>query len=356
MSTTLKWTGFLATLGIVVILFLYAWMEPRRQAQALEEYYALAVTSSTDLYAENCAVCHGARGEGIGDVPALNAEAVRQMSAPDLRKVIARGRDNTAMAAWAVEEGGLFTNAQIDDLVIFIQQANWDYVEARVEALGLTPPQVITLEVSEAVLEALADLPDGERLGTGLQLYAENCAACHGGNASGSLIAPPLDTPEVRAMPPEDLTALIRRGVPGTLMSSWADTLSEEQIAAVAEVIRRWPEIVEAGVELPQDTALEIAATPEMIAAGERLYNIACKSCHGVNGFGSPMAPALNNQLFLSRTPDAAIYQIIAGGVSGTRMPAWGSRLTDDEIRSLVAFLRHWEDTAPPILPPIRQP
>ena len=65
------------------------------------------------------------------------------------------------------------------------------------------------------------------------------------------------------------------------------------------------------------------------------------------------MAPALNNQLFLSETPDAAIYQIIAGGVPDTLMPAWGSRLNDTEIQSIVAFLRSLEDTAPSIVPPI---
>ncbi len=68
------------------------------------------------------------------------------------------------------------------------------------------------------------------------------------------------------------------------------------------------------------------------------------------------MAPALNNQLFLSETPDAAIYQIIAGGVPGTLMPTWGSRLSDYEIQTLVAYLRSLEESAPSILPPIREP
>ena len=65
------------------------------------------------------------------------------------------------------------------------------------------------------------------------------------------------------------------------------------------------------------------------------------------------MAPALINQIFLSETPDAAIYQIIAGGVPDTLMPAWGSRLTDRDIQSLVAFMRSKEPSAPVILPPI---
>ena len=88
-----------------------------------------------------------------------------------------------------------------------------------------------------------------------------------------------------------------------------------------------------------------------MIVEGDRLFNIACKSCHGVDGYGTPMAPALNNQLFLAHTPDAAIYQIIAAGVPGTLMPAWGSRLENQEIQALVAFLRDKEASAPVIVP-----
>ena len=101
---------------------------------------------------------------------------------------------------------------------------------------------------------------------------------------------------------------------------------------------------------------MSIPASPELIAEGQHLFNIACKSCHGVDGYGTAMAPALNNQIFLSETPDAAIYQIIAGGVPDTMMPAWGSRLNDRDIQSLVAFLRNMEPSAPSILPPILSP
>ena len=93
-------------------------------------------------------------------------------------------------------------------------------------------------------------------------------------------------------------------------------------------------------------------STPEMIAAGDRLFHIACKACHGVDAYGTPMAPSLNNPTFLSETPDAAIFQIIAGGVSDTLMPAWGARLTEQEINTLVAYLRSLEGNPQPILQP----
>ena len=353
MTKTLKWTGIFATFAILIILPLYTIRELSQQEQLLEDYFTAAVLTSTNLYAENCTVCHGAAGEGIGDTPPLSSEAVRNMSVSDLNKVIARGRDGTQMAGWALDEGGIFSNPQVDDFVTFIQQVNWEYVEVRVTELGLTPPEVIQMEVSDEMLENLAGLPNGEILSAGLIVYAENCAACHGSNGAGSMIAPAIDTAELRITPREDVIQTVTDGVPGTLMASWQNQLAPDQLGSVVDLIYSWPEIVQAGVEFPEVENLTFQSSPEMIIAGDGLFNIACKSCHGIDGFGTPMAPALNNQIFLSDYPDAAIYQIIAGGVSGTLMPAWGSRLNDQEIQSLVAYMRSWEVSAPAILPPV---
>ncbi len=353
MTTPMKITGFLATLIILAIVPVYSFLEPQNQESQLNNYYTNAVLTSTDLYAENCAVCHGAVGEGIGATPPLNSEAVQTMSTNDLAKVISRGRGNTLMAAWAVEEGGIFSASQVSDLIIFIQQTNWDYVGARVAELGLIPPEVIEMEVSEEMLSSLASLEGGEMLTAGLQTYADNCSACHGANGAGTTIAPAIDSATLRAKPKEEIIALVNNGVNGTLMVSWQNILTPEEINATVDLIYRWQDLLATGVDFPEAEVMSIPASPELIADGQQLFNIACKSCHGVDGYGSPMAPALNNQLFLAETPDAVIYQIIAGGVSGTMMPAWGSRLNDYDLQSLVAFLRSTEASAPAILPPI---
>ena len=353
MTQLMKWIGIMATMMIVIIVPIYAWAEPAQQEVLLDDYYTNAVLASTELYATNCAICHGAAGEGIGDTPPLNSDAVRMMSEDDLAKVIARGRSSTLMAGWASEEGGIFSNSQIDDLVTFIQQVNWDFTEARVDELGLTPPQMIEMEVSDDMLEVLASLPDGENLSSGLQVYAGNCAACHGTNGSGTIIAPAIDSADLRAKSREEILDLVTNGVPGTLMSSWGNMLDSEQISSVIDLIFRWPELLQADIEFPESEMMSIPSSPQLITQGQNLFNIACESCHGTDGYGSPMAPAVVNQIFLSETPDAAIYQIIAGGVPGTLMPAWGSRLNDQEIQSLVAFLRSNEPSAPVILPPI---
>lgn len=353
MTREMTWMGFLATLLIAVVLAIAATREPERQQQAEIDLRVESVTSGIDRYAENCAVCHGAAGEGLGAIPALNTAGVRMMDAETIFKTIARGRYNTVMAAYGVAEGGVFTNAEIDHLVSVIQFANWEAVAARVDALGLTPPEAVVVELTEETLASVRNLPDGETLASGLQVYATECAACHGANAEGTTIAPALNRADLRATATEaDLIRTIEQGVPGTLMAGWSRALPPDAIASVARLILRWPELESAGVQIPVIEAAPVDMSPEAIALGARLFSLACAQCHGVDGYGTPLAPALNNQTFLADTPDAAIQQIIAGGVPGTKMPAWGGRLSEADIAALTAYLRSLEPTAPAIARP----
>ncbi len=87
-----------------------------------------------------------------------------------------------------------------------------------------------------------------------------------------------------------------------------------------------------------------------LLASGQQLWGLNCSSCHGVNGEGVS-APALNSQEFLTSTTDEQMAGIIRGGIPGTEMPAWwneyGGPLTDQQIESIVAYVRSWEPTAP---------
>ena len=73
MTATLRWTGLLATLIVAAVFPLYAIRESGQQEKLLEEYQLNAVASASDLYAENCVICHGATGEGIAANPPLNS-------------------------------------------------------------------------------------------------------------------------------------------------------------------------------------------------------------------------------------------------------------------------------------------
>lgn len=348
MTREMTWMGLLATLLIVVVLGVVALREPERQTEARTELRVEAVLSGTDRYAENCAVCHGAQGEGLGATPALNSAGVREMDYADVFKTIERGRYNTNMAAYAVHEGGIFTNAQIDSLVAVVQYADWAVVEARVAELGLTPPQPVVVELTDETLQMVRALPEGEQLASGLELFVTECAACHGGNAEGTTLAPALNNADLRATKTDaDLTRIVEQGVPGTLMAGWSRALTSEAVADVILLIRRWDELEAAGIEMPVIETPEIDMSPEAVAQGQWLFDLMCTQCHGTGGYGSPMAPALNNKTFLSETPDAAIQRIISGGVPGTVMPAWGGRLTEADIAAITAYLRSLEPTAP---------
>jgi mono/diheme cytochrome c family protein len=355
MTSGMMWTGFLGTLLILAALGTAILREPGRQTDAIRAMRVEAVTTGTDLYAENCAVCHGAAGEGIGATPPLATEGVRSLKHEDLFRVIERGRYNTNMAAYGVEEGGIFTNAQIDSLVAVIHYANWNTVAVRVEALGLTPPEPVMVELADAALDSVRALPDGDALADGLAVYVTECASCHGAEGEGvPSLGTALNTPDIRtqASPGGDVQRVIEQGVPGTLMAGWERTLTPAEIDHLLLLIRRWDEIGDIGLELPAVPAVAIDMSPAAIAEGQRLYGILCAQCHGVEGYGTRLAPALNSQTFLSETPDTAILQIIKQGVPGTTMPAWGGRLTENDLAALTAYMRSWEPTAPTITVP----
>lgn len=86
---------------------------------------------------------------------------------------------------------------------------------------------------------------------------------------------------------------------------------------------------------------------PAGASRGERLYVSFCAGCHGVDGRGSWRAA-----LFLIRPgdlttaanqPDRYVFDIIKhGGASIGRpgMPAFGVQLSDEDIRTLAAYLK----------------
>ncbi len=350
MTQRMSLLALVGTLMIVAALGIALTGEPARQADAAASLHTTMVIEGTDLYAENCVACHGASGEGIAAYPPLNLAAA--MDTQTLANTIERGRYNTAMAAFGVNDGGILTGMQIESMVVMLQSNTWDAVVARVATLGLTPPEIVVAEIPAETLLLVELLPDGAALSAGLTVFAENCVACHGANGEGSTLAPALNTDELRVRLNEtDILRIVEQGVPGTLMASWANALDAGEKTSVASMISRWGELSSAGIALPVIESAPLDTSPEAVANGQHLFSLLCTQCHGIDGYGSKIAPALNNQTFLSTTPDAAIQQIIAGGVTGTVMPSWGGYLTDADIAAITAYLRSLEATAPIVAP-----
>jgi len=105
-----------------------------------------------------------------------------------------------------------------------------------------------------------------------------------------------------------------------------------------------------------REPSLRDKATAEQqtsyIAIGTQLFATNCSSCHGKGAVGGS-APTLNAKEFLKGITDPQIHTLVAGGVTGTDMPAWslefGGTLTDEQIVQLTTYLRSLEPNAPSV-------
>jgi cytochrome c oxidase cbb3-type subunit III len=95
--------------------------------------------------------------------------------------------------------------------------------------------------------------------------------------------------------------------------------------------------------------AVSAAQSAADVAEGKKLFGGLCVTCHGFDG-GGGAGPPLNRPKLLSAPDDASLRNIIAEGIPNRGMPRV-RRVTDDEMRQLVAYVRSIGKTA---RPPIR--
>jgi mono/diheme cytochrome c family protein len=342
--------SILALLTLVVIVPVYAMLEPERMANSQVDLRQEFVSDAALLYVENCAVCHGAAGEGIGAIPGLDNPALWTADYDFLFKTIARGRYGTMMAGWHVDEGGIFNDYQVDELVALIRYVDWPQVGELAAAQGLIPPTLPVPQVEEAFLEEIAALsPEGSAWAEGMQIYANNCTVCHGINGEGSDLGVSLNNPDVRALDPAELSHTINEGVPGTLMVSWANVLEPQAIESLVSFLQNWDVIEGQGLALtpPEPIRIDLDDPEEVMVLGERIFSTTCAVCHGDNGSGGT-GPALNSQQVLTSKSDEKIQSTIVNGGRrpNSSMPSFGDRLTSVEISAVVDYIRAWEPTA----------
>jgi mono/diheme cytochrome c family protein len=68
-----------------------------------------------------------------------------------------------------------------------------------------------------------------------------------------------------------------------------------------------------------------------------------CVSCHGADGSGTGIAPALNDPTVSEKTSDE-ITRVITFGISGTLMAGWDNALTADEMNALASLIQRWDE------------
>ncbi|MGH9799980.1 MAG: c-type cytochrome, partial [Blastocatellia bacterium] len=104
--------------------------------------------------------------------------------------------------------------------------------------------------------------------------------------------------------------------------------------------------VLRAQEHIPQNAKNPFAGNAAAIAAGSRLYEQACQSCHGGEAKGSERAPALAGSRFRRGALDGEIFLNIQNGIPSTQMPPF-KRLTTDQVWQLVSYVRSLSAAAP---------
>lgn len=173
----------------------------------------------------------------------------------------------------------------------------------------------------------------------GGELFARNCAGCHGpqghgdGPAAEALLPRPRDL-RTAWFSDRALSDVLWNGVKGSSMPGWHDVPAND-LRALAVFVQS----LEERHEQP-DKVL----SPAELTTAQALYTAHCAACHGGDGGGNGMSagsvvPPPTNFQQLHPTRRYA-EQVLAEGVPGTAMASWRSKLSDDERRLLARYVR----------------
>jgi mono/diheme cytochrome c family protein len=166
---------------------------------------------------------------------------------------------------------------------------------------------------------------------TAPDLFKQYCSQCHGSQipAASSL---------------DQARQIISTGGAHQTMPVWGDVLTQAQIDALVTYV----------VGSSQGTSVQ---------RGQTLFEQNCAVCHGDFGEGG-INPSQPNRIifpigtaeYLNTHNDTTLFQIITQGQPDRGMSPFGSAnggsLDDDQINSIVAFLRSWQANPPVTTPP----
>lgn len=285
-----------------------------------QRYRALhpAPRSGRELYRAYCSACHHAQGQGSNyaalgvRAPAIaSADFLDVASDEFILATLETGRPERRMPALAAANDTLGPEEARS-------------VAAHLRAIGPRAPD-------RAEVEAAHSDP-----ALGRELYASDCAACHGDRGEGTPLGGPLAAADRRAAARGELYRAVVGGMPRTAMPRY----SRYDASALRSLL-------DYAASLPQAPASRAAwrlgrGKP---SDGRVLYSRICAGCHGESGQGNT-GPALGSPQFRAAASEEFVAVTVVRGRAGTPMPAFGRdsvnypRLTAQEVLDVAAFVR----------------
>lgn len=165
------------------------------------------------------------------------------------------------------------------------------------------------------------------------------------------------------AVPYDELFKTIARGRYATAMPAWSEDeggpLSDYQISELVALIQSgdWNATGDRVVNLsltplipfttePDAALLEaVGALPDGAALQSAIgiYAGSCVACHGADGPGTALAPALNAPSVREKTAEE-LTRTLTFGVPGTLMAGWSNQLTPEQMSAMVTLLQRWDE------------
>ena len=280
---------------------------------------AVASESNGKLkFEQTCAACHGDKGRGL-IAPAIGGhDFLKSVDDQFLRETIAYGRMGTAMRSNLKGSGSFasFTMHEVDEVIAYMRTLQKEPF--------VTMGQTIT---------------QGDIL-LGHDLFARNCAQCHGPYGSGGS-GPAIGRPGFLATVSDGfLEGTIANGRSGTEMRSFAKglgsltELSEHEIRSIVSYLRSERDVSKQTPKLTLGTA----------SRGAELYSRQCAQCHGTDEKES-FAPRLMNPHFLNAASDSYLQATMSLGHGSTMrsMIRGGGgvvEMTGKDINDVIQYLR----------------
>lgn len=179
--------------------------------------------------------------------------------------------------------------------------------------------------------------------GAGAQLYAENCAECHGASGEGAL-APALNKQGLLTTVGEEYimkTMVYGRPIRGC--PSYSGLIPTSGMKQIAAYMKGWQ-------KGPLLSAPSHKVEPKKTPRGVDLFTL-CGGCHGLEGEGA-MGPPLLDAGFLASSSDEDLRRTIMYGRPGTPMKGYIkgmgglAELTVDEIDEIISYMRYRQKIA----------